>query len=483
MMSATPTNDTKWIKPFVTGIIATLAASHLVPKILSKKRNKTSRSISNSSQPLVNSQTLQQQQQQQPQSSTQIFDSPTLDQRILRKAETAIQQRTSQLIVVVERCTNDHNYSAILRTAEALGIQHVYIIDPQACNSTLKQLNNDGTEVIGNGNQQNPNQPVQDEQGNVKLCRSTGQHVKQYSQSEVKDRAQHHLFAQRAVEWLNVKEFETTKECIDELKNNGYHIWSTDLSQVAVCLTKDALMEDDHHNFGIDTLAEEYNVIPEKLAIVFGTEAVGCTTEILNASDKRVYLPLRGFADSLNLSVATALVIHQLFTLDPSIIGSMPHQERIELRRQWYSKLASQRLLSKIDKKKRRRIKTEIQQYSELEWRINNPDNKEYAPLNSFQVAKVEKLYSLRAELKEIDDDLKMKSLQAVEDLVLNPPEPLGDMRRHDGHRATYAGKNTKRSQGWKDMPATSYVRSVNLSSASFFRDRVKESNDNGDNE
>eukprot|EP00957_Ditylum_brightwellii_P204430 15339216-Ditylum_brightwellii.AAC.1 len=66
------------------------------------------------------------------------MDSPTLDQRILRKAESALQNRTSRLIIVVERCTNDHNYSAILRTAEALGVQHVYIIAPQAMQKTLK---------------------------------------------------------------------------------------------------------------------------------------------------------------------------------------------------------------------------------------------------------------------------------------------------------------------------------------------------------
>lgn len=56
-----------------------------------------------------------------------IFDSTSLDKRILRKAEGALRHRTSRLILVIERCTNDHNYSAILRTAEALGIQHVYV--------------------------------------------------------------------------------------------------------------------------------------------------------------------------------------------------------------------------------------------------------------------------------------------------------------------------------------------------------------------
>ena len=35
------------------------------------------------------------------------FDSVDLDQRMIRKAEGAIRKRTSRLIIVVERCTND----------------------------------------------------------------------------------------------------------------------------------------------------------------------------------------------------------------------------------------------------------------------------------------------------------------------------------------------------------------------------------------
>jgi hypothetical protein len=51
-----------------------------------------------------------------------------------------------------------------------------------------------------------------------------------------------------------------------------------------------------------------------------------------------VYLPLHGFADSLNLSVATALVLHTLFTLAPDAVGDLPEDEKAELRAQWYDK-------------------------------------------------------------------------------------------------------------------------------------------------
>lgn len=45
-----------------------------------------------------------------------IIDTPYLSHRIIRKAEAVIRFRTSRFLVVIERCTDDHNYSAILRT-------------------------------------------------------------------------------------------------------------------------------------------------------------------------------------------------------------------------------------------------------------------------------------------------------------------------------------------------------------------------------
>lgn len=53
--------------------------------------------------------------------------------------------------------------------------------------------------------------------------------------------------------------------------------------------------------YGEDAL----RTIPERMAIVFGSETVGCSDTMLKEADKRVYLPLHGFADSLNLSVST----------------------------------------------------------------------------------------------------------------------------------------------------------------------------------
>jgi tRNA G18 (ribose-2'-O)-methylase SpoU len=161
------------------------------------------------------------------------FDSVDLDQRMIRKAEGAIRKRTSRLIIVVERCTNDHNYSAILRTAEALGVQNIWIISPQTINSTLEIENSQGTDESD----------IDNIGENATLKRSSGAVVRTATESEKKDRAMHHLYARKATEWLTVKDFEDTKTCLQNLREEGYQIWATDLGQEASCLTEDGIRQ------------------------------------------------------------------------------------------------------------------------------------------------------------------------------------------------------------------------------------------------
>ena len=125
-----------------------------------------------------------------------------------------------------------------------------------------------------------------------------------------------------ACSWITVREFARTSDCIEALREDGRTVWVTDLGQRAHELTKDRTN------------------LPARMAIVFGTESTGCSEEMLAAADRRVYLPLHGFADSLNLSVAAALVLQHLFYTCPSAVGAMPDAQKRELRRAWYAKLA-----------------------------------------------------------------------------------------------------------------------------------------------
>ena len=47
--------------------------------------------------------------------------------------------------------------------------------------------------------------------------------------------------------------------------------------------------------------------ILERIAICFGTESTGVSTEMLEACDRRVYVPLDRFSDSLNMGVVGPL--------------------------------------------------------------------------------------------------------------------------------------------------------------------------------
>ena len=46
----------------------------------------------------------------------------------------------------------------------------------------------------------------------------------------------------------------------------------------------------------------------------------GVSEEMLEAADRRVYLPMYGFTDSFNLSVAMALLVQRLFYLCPEVL-------------------------------------------------------------------------------------------------------------------------------------------------------------------
>ena len=361
----------------------------------------------------------------------ELMDSAELDHRMLRKAEAVIQWRTTRLVLVIERCTNDHNYSAILRTAEALGIQVVYMIDPPE----VQDGEDDEDEKKANS------------QTHIKISRTP---------EEIKARNEHHLFARNAQEWLTVRDFSTAEECVAELRREGYQLWVTDLSQEAVSLNMTSPS------------------IPEKVALVMGTEAVGCSQYMLDEADLRVYLPLRGFADSLNLSVATALILHHLFIMDPTLIGGITEAEKRALREEWYAKLCQQRLLTASQKKLRLKLQGAIKKCQAIFDRSQNSGQ----PLDAQQQKKLDQWDNHKKQLAGLDaliDPVKIKA--ACREWVDNPPTPLTDVRRADSHRVCYVGKNTRKhhEDHWKGMVATSDSSSVYGATASVFREKLKE--------
>ena len=61
---------------------------------------------------------------------------------------------------------------------------------------------------------------------------------------------------------------------------------------------------------------------------------------MLNAASRAVFLPMFGFMESLNVSVAAALVMQRLLDLCPEARGDLGVSERAVLRSRWYDQLA-----------------------------------------------------------------------------------------------------------------------------------------------
>ena len=54
-----------------------------------------------------------------------VFETYGDDARLMKRLETVLARRTERVIVVLERLCDGHNYSAILRTCEAVSYTHL----------------------------------------------------------------------------------------------------------------------------------------------------------------------------------------------------------------------------------------------------------------------------------------------------------------------------------------------------------------------
>jgi len=96
-----------------------------------------------------------------------------------------------------------------------------------------------------------------------------------------------------ANKWLDFKIFKSTKECLEELKEDGFEIWATVLDKEAVDIS-------------------EANFLKNKLAIMFGNEHRGLSKEAIKGADKKIYIPMKGMVQSFNLSVSAAIVMYEI---------------------------------------------------------------------------------------------------------------------------------------------------------------------------
>lgn len=123
--------------------------------------------------------------------------------------------------------------------------------------------------------------------------------------------------AMGAQKWVDVFRYDDTQKCIDILREKGYQI-------VATTPHKDAYLLNDFD-------------ISEKSAFFFGTEKEGLSEKVLAQADTYVKIPMVGFTESLNISVAVAIVLQQLTDKlrRSNIKWQLTDEERYSVLEQW----------------------------------------------------------------------------------------------------------------------------------------------------
>jgi tRNA (guanosine-2'-O-)-methyltransferase len=94
-----------------------------------------------------------------------------------------------------------------------------------------------------------------------------------------------------AKKWVEQRNFESVKECYDTLHEEGYAIYATHLEEAAKV------------PYEID--------MTKKTAFVVGNEHEGVSSEAAQLADGIVQIPMFGMIQSLNVSVATAVILFE----------------------------------------------------------------------------------------------------------------------------------------------------------------------------
>lgn len=96
-----------------------------------------------------------------------------------------------------------------------------------------------------------------------------------------------------ADKWVEVRKWKSTADCVAALKREGKKIIVTHLDPTSKPITE--------IDFSVPC------------GIVLGNEKDGVSKEMIAAADERVILPIAGFVQSYNISVAGALCFYQIY--------------------------------------------------------------------------------------------------------------------------------------------------------------------------
>lgn len=115
-----------------------------------------------------------------------------------------------------------------------------------------------------------------------------------------------------ANKWLDFRVFNSAAQCMSALKKNGYTIIATALTKQAEALPTAVFNE-------------------KRIALLVGNEKEGLSQYAIAHADRTITIPMRGFVQSLNVSVATAIVLWEITKQRSSMSFKTPYKEQEKL--------------------------------------------------------------------------------------------------------------------------------------------------------
>ena len=164
----------------------------------------------------------------------------------------------------------------------------------------------------------------------IRSCDSVGVLNFYYANREEKEQKIHKTITQGSHHWLQRERIGSDHKVafLKEKQHEGFQIVVTHLSEASV-----SYREVDY---------------TQKTVVVMGNEKEGVSKEVLALADRVVIIPMQGMAQSLNVSVATALILYeaerQLELAGNYEKAQLSLEEREEIKQEWvYRDLISRR--------------------------------------------------------------------------------------------------------------------------------------------
>jgi tRNA (guanosine-2'-O-)-methyltransferase len=132
--------------------------------------------------------------------------------------------------------------------------------------------------------------------------------------------------SQNADKWLDVHRWRSTADCLAKLRADGFAVYVT------------------HLDAGAKALGELS--FAGKVALVFGNENRGVSDEAVRLADATFAIPMRGFVQSFNVSVAAAISLAKAVErreAERGRHGDLPDAEAAALRERFYVVAVKQR--------------------------------------------------------------------------------------------------------------------------------------------